>query len=81
MPDFRKLRIGGESMINTSLLNDYINNSGLSIKNIADCLNLSENEFIHKKDVIKDFEVSEIFTLCDILHIVKHQEKVFFMEV
>lgn len=81
MLDFRKLRIGGGVMINTSLLNDYINKSGLSNKSIAENLNISEKEFLNKKDVIKDFNVSEIFILCDILHIVKHQEKVFFAEV
>lgn len=81
MLDFRKLRIGGGVMINTSLLNDYINKSGLSNKSIAESLNISEKEFLNKKNVIKDFNVSEIFILCDILHIVKHQEKVFFAEV
>ena len=40
MLDFRKLRIGGGVMINTTLLNDYINKSGLSNKSIAESLNI-----------------------------------------
>ena len=65
-------------MINTTLLDNYIKDSGLDISVIAKNLNLSEHEFVHKKDNIKDFNVSEILILCDVLHIVKEQEKVFF---
>ena len=65
-------------MINTTLLDNYIKDSGLDISVIAKNLNLSESEFVHKKDNVKDFSVMEILTLCDLLNIVKEQEKVFF---
>ncbi len=67
-------------MINTTLLDNYIKDSGLDISVIAKNLNLSEREFVHKKDNVKDFSVMEILTLCDLLHIVKNQEKVFFSQ-
>ena len=65
-------------MINNKLLDAYIKESGLSVNDVANSLNISESDFIDKKDNIKDFNVSEIFILCDVLHIVKEQEKVFF---
>ncbi len=65
-------------MINTTLLDNYIKDSGLDISFIAKNLNLSESEFVHKKDNVKDFSVMEILALCDLLNIVKEQEKVFF---
>ena len=67
-------------MINTTLLDNYIKDSGLDMSVIAKNLNLSESEFVHKKDNVKDFSVMEILTLCDLLHIVKNQEKVFFSQ-
>ena len=57
-------------MINTTLLDNYIKDSGLDISVIAKNLNLSEREFVHKKDNVKDFSVMEILTLCDLLGVI-----------
>ena len=68
-------------MINTTLLDNYIKDSGLDISVIAKNLNLSEREFIHKKDNVKDFSVMEILTLCDLLHNITDPVGLFFAEV
>lgn len=65
-------------MINTTLLDNYIKDSGLDISVIAKNLNLSEREFVHKKDNVKDFSVMEILTLCDILQNITDPVKLFF---
>lgn len=65
-------------MINTTLLDNYIKDSGLDMSVIAENLNLSEREFVHKKDNVKDFSVMEILTLCDILQNITDPVKLFF---
>lgn len=68
-------------MINTTLLDNYIKDSGLDISVIAKNLNLSEREFVHKKDNVKDFSVMEILALCDLLQNITDPVGLFFAGV
>ena len=69
---------GGEIMVDTVLLDNYIKRGSFSDKFVADSLNIPEEEFDYKKNNMLEFKVSEIFKLCDILNIVENREKVFF---
>jgi len=67
-------------MINTKLLDNYIKNSGLEVSKVADSLSLSVDEFQNKKNIIRDFTITEIFILCDILHNITDPVELFFSE-
>lgn len=65
-------------MVNTKLLDVYIKESGLKVFDIASSLNISEISFWKKKNNIKDFKVSEMDMLCDILNIGADAVNIFF---
>ena len=56
-------------MVDCEKLLEYIVNSKLHIKDIADQLKLSEVNFIKRVGNIQDFTVIEVNRLCDILNI------------
>ena len=56
-------------MVDCEKLLEYIVNSKLHVKDIADQLKLSEVNFIKRVGNIQDFTVIEVNRLCDILNI------------
>ena len=56
-------------MIDCEKLLEYIVNSKLHVKDIAEQLKLSEVNFIKRVGNIQDFTVIEVNRLCDILNI------------
>lgn len=56
-------------MIATQLLDVYIEKSGLKISFIVEKLGISRNAFDKKRKGITPFRVSEVYVLCDLLHI------------
>ncbi len=66
--------------VNTQLLDEKIKESGLKTTFIIEKLGLSANGFYKKKNGETNFRVSEVYVLCDLLHI-SEQEKneIFFL--
>lgn len=56
-------------MVDCEKLLEYIVNSKLHVKDIAEQLKLSEVNFIKRVGNIQDFTVIEVNRLCDILNI------------
>lgn len=56
-------------MVNTLLLDEYINGSGLKIGFIVDKLGISRQAFDKKRKGITPFKASEIYVVCDLCHI------------
>ena len=68
-------------MINTQLLDNKIEQSGLKIKFVIDSLGLSRQGFDMKRKGQTPFRVSEIYVLCDLLHISDNdKQKIFYPE-
>ena len=55
--------------VDTELLNEFIKKSGLRIGFIVEKLGLSRNGFDKKRNGINSFSGSEVYVLCDLLHI------------
>ena len=60
---------GGDTLVNLDLLRDYIRKSGLRISFICDRLGLSRESFRLKMNGSREFKVSEMKTLCDVLEL------------
>ena len=60
---------GGDTLVNLDLLRDYIRKSGLRISFICDRLGLSRESFRLKMNGTREFKVSEMKTLCDVLEL------------
>lgn len=56
-------------MVDTQLLDEAIEKSGLKISYIVECLGLSRQGFDKKRKGITPFRASEIYVLCDLCHI------------
>lgn len=55
--------------VDTGLLNQYIENSGLKIGYIVDTLGISRQAFDRKRNGLISFKASEVYVLCDLLRI------------
>ena len=55
--------------VDTSLLNEYIKNSGMKIGNIAENLGISRQAFDAKRNGRIAFRASEVYVVCDLLRI------------
>ena len=62
-------------MVNTQLLDEKINSSGLKINYICEKLGISRQGFDKKKKNQIAFRCAEIYVLCDLLRISNDQEK------
>lgn len=68
-------------MVNTLLLDEKIKESGLKIYYIVDSLGISRMAFNNKKTGQVPFRKSEIYVLCDLLHLDnKEKTEIFFPE-
>lgn len=68
-------------MVNTQLLDEKIDSSGLRVGFIVDTLGLSRNGFDKKRKGKLAFRVAEIYVLCDILKISEDDKKrIFFAD-
>lgn len=66
-------------MTNTKLLKEKIEQSGYKIKHVATQIGISYYGFLKKINNDTEFKVSEIQTLCDLLHLSNEErEKIFF---
>lgn len=70
-------------MINSALLDEKIEQSGLKVTYIVDTLGISRQAFYKKKNGKTPFRKSEIYVICDLLKITETPEKlkIFFPEV
>ncbi len=70
-------------MTNTALLREKIASLGISEKFIYEKLGISRFTWYKKRDGESDFKVSEIITLCEILHItsLREREQIFFAKL
>ena len=68
--------------IDTALLDEYIKNSGLRIAYIHEQLGISRQAFDKKRKGINSFRQSEVYVLCDLLHIndAETKTKIFYPE-
>lgn len=55
--------------VDTRLLNQYIENSGLKIGYIVEALGISRQAFDRKRNGIISFKAAEVYVLCDLLKI------------
>lgn len=70
---------GGKNMTNTSLLEQYIKNSGLKKSFIAKQLGITTYSFAQKVNNKSEFKANEITILCKLLKIgAKDKEAIFF---
>jgi ACT domain-containing protein len=68
-------------MINSGLLDERIDSSGLKVNFIVDKLGISKQAFYKKKKGATPFRVSEIYVLCDLLKIADTDKtKIFYPE-
>lgn len=68
-------------MVNTQLLDEKINSSGLKVGYIVDTVGLSRNGFDKKRKGKLAFRVAEIYVLCDILKISdEEKQRIFFAD-
>ena len=68
--------------VDTALLDDYIEKSGLRIAYICEQLGISRQAFDKKRKGMIAFRQSEIYVVCDLLHItdVADKTKIFFTQ-
>lgn len=62
--------------VDTNLLNEYIEQSGLRISFIVEKLGITRQAFDKKRKGLNSFRASEVYVLCDLLRIseeVKHK--------
>ena len=64
-------------MVNTQLLDEYIDKSGLRIGYICERLGITRQAFGKKKQGAYPFKAAEIYVLCDILHITDDRDAIF----
>ena len=62
-------------MVNTQLLDEKIQKSGLKKDFIYDTLGISRTAFWKKRNNVLPFKGAEIFTLCTLLHVKDDTEK------
>lgn len=55
--------------VDTGLLDEYIENSGLRISFLCDALGISRQAFDKKRKGLTSFRASEVYVMCDLLHI------------
>lgn len=69
-------------MVNTELLNEKIEQSGLKPQFIIETLGITPNSFYRKKNNQIPFKAAEVYVLCDLLHISDVAEKtnIFYLE-
>lgn len=61
--------------VNTQLLDEKIESSGLKVNFIIEKLGISANGFYKKKNGEIPFRTAEVYVLCDLLHISDNSEK------
>lgn len=61
--------------VNIQLLDEKIKNSGLKIDYICKNLGISRQAFMKKRKGVTKFRGSEIYVLCDMLHIIDTNER------
>ena len=67
--------------VNTQLLEQKINESGLKQNYIIDQIGISAQAFGKKKNNLTPFRVAEAYVICDLLHIDKEEKaKIFFAD-
>lgn len=64
-------------MVNTQLLDSYIEKSGLKIGYICDRLGITRQAFGKKRRGVSPFKAAEVYVLCDICHITDDKDKIF----
>lgn len=64
-------------MVNTQLLDEYIDKSGLKIYRICEILGISRQAFRKKRKGLVPFKAAEIYVLCEILHITDDRDAIF----
>jgi hypothetical protein len=65
--------------VNAKLLDDYIEKSGLRISYLTEQLGISRQAFDMKRKSINAFRASEVFVLCNLLHITEEDKKQIFL--
>lgn len=65
--------------IDSELLNDYIQKSGIKIGYIIEQLGISRQAFDMKRKNINSFRASEVYVLCDLLRITAEDRERIFM--
>ena len=60
---------GGDTMVNSELLKEEIQNSGLKVNKIAEFVGMSHNNFSGKMRNVRPFTILEAKTICDVLNI------------
>ena len=65
--------------IDTKLLEEAIENSGLRINYILEQLGISRQSFDRKRKNVDKFRQSEVYVLCDLLLLDKEQKKKIFL--
>lgn len=68
-------------MINTALLKGSITAAGYTQEQFAKVLGISAQSLNYKLNNVREFKVSEIMKICDILHIVNKDEYFFVQSV
>ena len=64
--------------VDTALLEEAIDNSGLRINYILDQLGISRQSFDRKRKGVDSFRQSEVYVLCDLLHLNTEMKKQIF---
>lgn len=64
--------------VDTELLDDYIENSGLRISYLCETLGISRQAFDKKRKGLISFRASEVYVLCDLLRIPPDMKKIIF---
>lgn len=64
-------------MVNTQLLDAYIEKSGLKIGYICKKLGITRQAFGKKRRGISPFKAAEVYVLCDLCHIADDRDKIF----
>ena len=66
-------------MINTALLKGCITSAGYTQEQFAKLLGISAQSLNYKLNNVREFKVSEIMKMCDILHI-ENKDEYFFIQ-
>lgn len=69
MATTKSCRKEGDNMVNTQMLDDAINESGLKISFIVDKLGISRQAFDKKRKGLTPFRASEVYVICDLCNI------------
>jgi hypothetical protein len=64
-------------LLDTELLDKYIEDSGLKIGYICGMLGITRQAFGKKRRGITPFKAAEVYVLCDICHITDDRDKIF----